>query len=362
MSPTKQRAFSLIELLVVIAIIGLVIALVIPAVGKVREAARTTETRTLVSQIHQAASAFQIDNRRVPGVFSAVEMGGADNAATGFSGMQNAMLDLAGGVVDRAPGAVRQAENEIVVGPYAQAAKNVVVDLDLIGSGKGYFAPTGKFYQSQSGVGSRIGGTPGGTTEHERLPEVVDRNGQPVLFWAMNDQASGDVQTIDDVVALSSAAAVPARCYWNQNAAFLSQEATAVGTLRVDQGGTNGRSMLGEYNNRRLDSMMAIMGNPNAPLASTITGQTAQLDQVLPAQMRGSFVVHAAGKDGVYFSKSDSASRLILDSGSAAPWIAYGEAFYAPSGGTSGTRRTGTGSSSSVDIGSAFDDIIQAGE
>jgi prepilin-type N-terminal cleavage/methylation domain-containing protein len=360
MSPTKQRAFSLIELLVVIAIIGLVIALVIPAVGKVREAARTTETRTLVSQVHQAASAFQIDNRRVPGVFSAVEMGQADNASRGFSGMQNAMLDLAGGLIDKAPGTAIASENEYAVGPYAQAARNVVVDLDLIGSGKGYFAPTGKFYQKQGGAtgGSRVGAS-NGTTPHEQLPEVVDRNGQPILFWAMNDQASGDVQSIDDVVAVSSAAAVPARCYWNQNAAFLAAAAGPVGTLRVDQ---NTKSLLGESNGRRLDSLMAIMGNPNAPLASTITGQTVQLDQVLPAQMRGAFVVHASGKDGTYFSQSDTTSRLVLGAGSGDPWIAYGSAFYAPSGGSNGTRRTGTGSSSSVDIGSSFDDIIQAGE
>ena len=362
MSPTKQRAFSLIELLVVIAIIGLVIALVIPAVGKVREAARTTETRTLVSQIQQAASAFQIDNRRVPGVFSAVEMGGADNATRGFSGMQNAMLDLAGGLIDKAPGAANAGDNEYAVGPYAQAVKNVVVDLDLIGSGKGYFAPTGKFFKRQDGVDG--GGRSGQSTvqAHSLLPEVVDRNGQPILFWAMNDQASGDVQTIDDVVAVSSAAAVPARCYWNQNAAFLAQAAGAVGTLRVTQAGPTGRSMLGESNGRRLDTLMAVLGNPNSPLASTVAGQNAQLDSVLPSRMRGAYVIHAAGKDGAYFGQADNTSRLVLDAGSADPWIAYGATFYAPSGGTNGTRRSGTGSSSSVDIGSSFDDIIQAGE
>lgn len=59
----KNTAFTLIELLTVIAIIGILGAILIPTVGRVRESARTSQCASNLRQISQAALLFTEENR-----------------------------------------------------------------------------------------------------------------------------------------------------------------------------------------------------------------------------------------------------------------------------------------------------------
>lgn len=76
MSARKVHAFTLVELLVVISIIGMLMALVLPAVQQSKETARTVVCANHLKELALGATQFESDYRRFPGYVNSV---GPDN-------------------------------------------------------------------------------------------------------------------------------------------------------------------------------------------------------------------------------------------------------------------------------------------
>ncbi|MBW1820358.1 MAG: prepilin-type N-terminal cleavage/methylation domain-containing protein, partial [Deltaproteobacteria bacterium] len=60
----KQKGFTLIELLVVIAIIAILLAIIMPAMRKVKEAAKEVSCRSNMRSVGLAVLMYLVDNER----------------------------------------------------------------------------------------------------------------------------------------------------------------------------------------------------------------------------------------------------------------------------------------------------------
>lgn len=309
-SARADRGFSLIELLVVIAIIGLIISIVVPGVASARKSARQADSLNLANGLSQSCSQFILDERRAPGYFSGRDMGSTENIGRGFTQMENAILDLCGGIVPA--GQASEASDLTSVGPTNAGA--VRVRPTLIGTAaKSYFPIKSKYFKKQDGQDGDAGNRKS-TGDNRDMPVLVDAEGCPLLMWVSDDTARKEIRAVADLNEFcresSDSSPSPARFYWASNSAFLGGNVNSatdpelfVGRRRVNQ---STGSIIGFGSAARAGNLAALLGNPNSPAPYS---SSATPDQIVPTAGRGTVIIHSAGRDATYFGRADKGAK-----------------------------------------------------
>ncbi len=332
-SDHRNAGYTIVEMMIVMTILIIVMALVIPVIGGARNTAKKTNTQQILSNLGQASQQFELQERRLPGYFSESEMGHQDNAAHGFSSMQNLILDLCGGVYTSDTPDPNDPNDDIVnVGP--RGTNRALVRLGLIAApvetkgvvNKGYFTPDPKYFIAVMPPGSGIS-LPDAQKKHFasdighlQFPDLIDGFGQPILAWRQDR----DPGSTTDFSAMASS--TPASFYWNSNAAFL--QASNLGQKEQNQlavaPGENGSMLSRSMPDPAaiLVSMQGLLGHPAAPRPKL---NAAAPD--VPAAARGKLVFHSAGLDGVYLSVKDRGGVIGTASGTP-PWHVRGAIDY----------------------------------
>lgn len=361
MNRRQSAAFTLIELLVVIIIIGVIIAITLPALGLARTAAKKAATDAMMHQINQAVGQFQTDNRRMPGYFSARDVGSSENAMTfGLSAMQNVMLDLSGFQQPTSGG--------VMVGP--TNATQIQMDpksLGLPGQGntKAYWTADIKHLVVQDPASGQVSPTMG--NNNAQIPAVVDEWGDPLLAWVADDAAIAKInpsttqQGINQFAAItttSNAPPTPSFFYWASNSCYLS--ANGLGKRGQNQsidsliGGTSGNPTGTAMDVQ--NSLAGMLGNANYPWKDP---NNPNMPYAVPSVPRAPFILQSAGADGVFVSKNDRGAKQF-----ASPFIDYRLSFapnVAAAIGANNQWADPNGHPKNIDVMQKFDDLLAVG-
>ncbi len=290
-------AFTLTEMLVVIGIIALLIAILLPALSKVQERARKTETESLMQEFAKACELFQQQNGFYPGIVPESILAMDPK----ISGTENAILQLCGGGIPQDDPlyndtlySTANGWTEITFNGGAAGTYRIKVNPSKVGYGariRGvdtppYFSPKAGSLAAAAGQFLTAADPDPFASDTYRLPDLLDSWGNPIIYM----RRIRDVGTLVGVAATSQFAFSPITPY-------------------------SGSVELGDSGQSQINSLFnaAIASQRDATLAQIIRSSAfGKNDQPLFGTAKGSIALLSAGKDGVFFSKQDGPGSVAL--------------------------------------------------
>ncbi len=315
----QRRGFTLIEILVVVGIIALLIGILLPALSKVQEKAKVTQTMGLMQEFSKACDAFQQEFGRYPGLVPEEILANDPQ----ISGTENALLELMGGGVRK-----NDVNNDLyttntAIGFAGADWKELTFKTDNL-------APNDKFYVKinlgKMGEGPRINGKQyppffspkaselrpvvgqmhseaGVRTTGEslagKIPDLVDSWGNPIIFLRAARNV-GPLAGCEDDRAQFLVLDDGFKMYGSMDPYLGSN---SLGDMSLPQAKASDATAQSNYT---LFEDASTPSEKKKLLAQFLRHPSfGDPDKPLSGTARGKYVLISAGKDGVYLGRTD---------------------------------------------------------